>query len=105
MGDSYNPSKRTLEEYIMHCKEEGIPPTFIGPESFFNLTISLNGKITPNISFIRILKDETDEHYLIGLDGKLKGIILPKHSGKPGIHEPEKILLDNTVWQLENIKL
>ena len=67
-------------------------PNGIVPQGL--LFIINEGYLRPNHSIIRLMWNfgREDEHYLVLKDGKLKGLELPAHSGREGVHDYKKIL-------------
>ena len=64
------------------------------------------GYLEPEVSIIRIMYDvgRGDEHYLVVGENKLKGIDVPYHPGKSGIHDPRKLLSRGCpAWEAQSL--
>jgi hypothetical protein len=94
-------------EYLEFCHENRMPAKFKGHKYFASLFEE--GIIIPSHSFVRTMYTGGMDHsYNVTDDGKLEGLELMAHSGKPGVHDPANILsLKNAPdgWDLEGFRL
>ena len=103
----YTPKRDgTLDEYLEKRRygimpQWGVYPLFKGYDFFQRLWDE--GYLEPNVSCIRLMWNwgRYDEHFSITEDGHLEGIQLPAHSGRPGKHDPKKVLSRGPCWEAQ----
>jgi hypothetical protein len=64
------------------------------------------GYLLQNFSYIRLMWNigRGDEHFLVLEEGLLQGLEAGIHSGREGIHKPEKILRKkNPCWEAQHL--
>lgn len=94
-----------IENYLKMRKEMNLPFSFRGLEPYQELWNKRY--IMPDIASVRLVFSHarSDEHYCVVSEHELEGIELPMHSGKPGMHDPEKILTDKEIswWEISGL--
>lgn len=92
-GGAYNKKRDgPLEQYLETHDGISCFPLFHGYRMYQELWNK--GYLLPNISVIRLMWNvgKGDEHFLVLEDKRLQGLEANMHSGRPGIHDPKKIL-------------
>jgi len=88
----HNGEFESVSKYILFCFDKKISPHFKGFKPYQQMFEK--GILLPRMQFIRTFYNNRGEDgfYEIIKEGKLKGIYLPYHSGRPGIHNPQELL-------------
>lgn len=66
------------------------------------------GWLQPRISIIRLMWNmgRSDEHFVVTEDHQLAGIHdAPDHAGRPGVHDPQKVLTEGPNWEVHHLWL
>jgi len=103
----YQPEKDgTLEEYLETHDGLSCTPLFKGYEHYQMLWDK--GYFDPEIGVVRLMWNvgRDDEHFIVLGKYKIKGCnYLPAHAGRPGIHDPRKLLSEKTCppWEAQSL--
>ena len=102
----YNPQTHALEEYLRVYDGRSAFPLFKGYKHY--KMIWDRGLFIPDFSIIRIMQDRGrgDEHYFVIGEFEIRGLEHSLHGGKPGKHDPRKVLGGKCPpWEAQHLKL
>ena len=103
----YTPERcGPLEEYLKTHNGVTTFPLFKGYRYYKEM--KRRGYLVPGFTTIRLMWNivRDDEYFIITDDFQLQGLdSLPAHAGRPGIHDPKKILSRGPCWEVNHFRL